>query len=76
MQGWIWIFFLKDGGDVLGVHDVGSISETDIRDGVGDGVEGRGVGWDTEGFEVRRNLVEFDPLGGVGDAFVVEEQAG
>ena len=73
MQGWIWILFLKDGGDVLGVHDVGFTGEADGRDGVGDGVEERGLGWDTEGLEVRRNLVEFDPLGGVWDAFVVEE---
>lgn len=47
----------------------------DCRYGVGFRVDGRGVGWDTKGSEMGGNMVEFDPLGGVRDLFVVEEEA-
>lgn len=75
MEGWVWIRFLEAGGDPLGIHDVGSIREADYGYGVGFRIDGRGVGWDTKGLEMGDDMVEFDPLGSVGDLFVVEDEA-
>lgn len=75
MDGWVWILFLEAGGDPLGIHDVGPIRQADCGYGVGFRTDGRGVGWDPEGFEMGGDMVDFDPLGGVGNLFVVEDEA-
>ena len=44
----------------------------DGRDGVGFAL---GVGRDTEGLEMGSNVGKFEPVGFVGERFVVEDQA-
>lgn len=77
MERRVGVPLLKGGGDALGVHDVSAIGEADGGDGVGGSdARGRGVRRDAEGGEMGGDLRVFEPVGGVGKFFVVEDEAG
>ena len=78
MERGIRVFCFKSDGNGFGVHDVFALG---LRwggrdmDG-GDGVRGAlGIGRDAKGFEVRGDVRKLDPVGFVGDGFVVEDDA-
>lgn len=77
MKGRVRVSLFEGGDDVVGIHGEGAIGKADSGKGVGGSVACfGGVRGDAEGFEMGFDLRVFEPVGGIREVFIIEDEAG